>query len=64
MLNNEYKRPKTHNQNLSIRQLDNTSDYMDDQMNKSMEQIPIDPETEYQHQKYAKSINKGFQLQY
>jgi hypothetical protein len=45
MTNNEYKRPKTQNQNLSIRQLDEGSDYMNDPLNKSMEQVPIDPET-------------------
>lgn len=45
MTNNEYKRPKTQNQNLSIRQLDEGSDYMNDPMNKSMEQVPLDPET-------------------
>jgi hypothetical protein len=45
MTNNEYKRPKTQNQNLSIRQLDEGSDYMNDALNKSMEQVPIDPET-------------------
>jgi hypothetical protein len=45
MNNNEFKRPKTQNQNLSIRQLDEASDYMSDPMNKSMEHEPLDPET-------------------
>ncbi len=58
MTNNEYKRPKTQNQNLSIQQLDEGSDYMNDPMNKSMEHVPLDPETQYKNQKYAKRLNK------
>lgn len=44
MQKNDFKRPKTQNQNLSIRQLDETSNYMSDNINKSMEQITLDPE--------------------
>ena len=46
-----------------MRQLDDTSDYMSDPINKSMEHMAItDPEAQYQHFKYSKRINKQLLL--
>ena len=51
-------RPQTFNHNLSMRQYDETSDFNSDPVNKSMEQITLEPEAQYQMFKYSKRISK------